>query len=97
MSANPGPDLPSVPPRNAPEEPLISAGLLTTLAAALLAALVSFGVPVNDDQQAKLLALILVLAPLIVAGVGRFRTWSPASVRRVVDAERANTARGGTP
>ncbi len=80
---------PPLPPPGAPSEPLLSVGFLTAAFAALLACMVSFGVPVNDDQQAKLLALILILAPLIVAGIGRLRVWSPASVRRAVLAERA--------
>ncbi len=89
------PDPAPLPPPNAPEEPLLSTGTVTTVAAALLAALVSFGLPVDDDQQAKLLALILVLAPLIVAAVGRLRDWSPASVRKAILEERARAGGQG--
>lgn len=89
MSHDVDPAPPPLPPPYAPKEPLLTVGTITTVAAALLAAVVSFGLNVNDDQQAKLLALILVVAPLIVAVVGRVKAWSPASVRRAVLAERA--------
>ncbi len=86
-------DLPPVPPPKAPTEPLLTVGTITTIAAAAIAALVAFGLHIDDDQQAKLLGLIAVLAPLIVAGIGRLRTWSPATVRKIALAERARNLR----
>lgn len=84
--------VPPVPAANAPSEPLLTAGTLVTVFSAILAAIVSFGLKINDDQQAKLLGLILILAPLIVAVVGRMRAWAPASVRKLVQQERAKAA-----
>ncbi len=85
-------DLPPVPPRDAPAEPLWSVGTIVAVGTALLAVLVSFGLPVDDDQQAKLLGLLLVAAPLVVAGIGRLKVWSPKTVNRIVTAERAKAA-----
>ncbi len=90
---DPEPDPPAIPKAGAPEEPLLTVGTLTAVAAALLAALVSFGIDISDNQQAKLLGLILVLAPFVVAGIGRLKAWSPASARRLALAER-NKAQG---
>lgn len=88
-----GPPVPPVPLQGAPGEPLLTVGTITTLATAALACLVAFRLPVDNNQQAQLLGLIAVLAPLIVAGVGRLRTWSPASVRKIALAERAKRQR----
>lgn len=88
---------PPVPPPGAPREPLLTVGLITTVAAAILAMAVSFGLPISDDQQAKLLALILVVAPLIVMAVGRARVWAPSTVRATVNAEIAKAQRTTPP
>lgn len=87
--------VPPLPPANAPSEPLLTAGTIVTVFSAVLAAVVSFGLDVSDDQQAKLLGVLLVLAPLLVAAVGRLRAWSPASVRKLVEQERARAAQQG--
>lgn len=52
-------------------EPLFSIASATATAAALLGALVAFGVPLTDDQQKAVLALVAVLAPFVVALVAR--------------------------
>lgn len=82
-------DPPSIPPPGAPKEPLLTAAAVATGSTLILAAIVSFGLPINDDQQAKVLALLLFLAPFIAAGIGRIQAWSPASVRKLALAERA--------
>lgn len=48
-------------------QPLITAGLVTSLATAVIGVLVAFGVPMTKDQQAAVLVLVGVVAPLIVA------------------------------
>jgi hypothetical protein len=88
---------PPVPAVNAPSEPLLTAGTIITVFSAVLAAIVSFGLNISDDQQAKLLGVILVVAPLIVAVVGRIKAWSPASVRKLVHEERAKAAAEARP
>lgn len=76
--------LPDVPPPGAPREPLLNVGTVVTLCTAILGALVAWGVKISDDQQAALLALLAVLAPIIVALIGRTKVWSPASVRAAI-------------
>lgn len=77
-------DLPQVPGPNASAEPLINVGTITAAGVAVLALLVSFGVSLDDDRQAAVLGIVAVIAPLVVAVVGRARVWSPESVRRLV-------------
>lgn len=52
-------------------EPLFTIASATAIAAATLGALVAFGVPLTDDQQKAVLALVAVLAPLLVAVIAR--------------------------
>lgn len=52
-------------------EPVITVGGIGAAAAAILALLVSFGIPVSDDQQNAILGVVAVLAPLVVAYVAR--------------------------
>lgn len=64
--------------------PLLAVGTVTAAATAVVAVLVSFGVPLTDDQQAAVLGLVGVLAPLVVAAVGRSRVYAPATVARLL-------------
>ena len=75
---------PGTPGPDAPTEPLISVGTVTTLAATILALLVTFGIHLSDDTQATLLTLIGILAPIIVTLVGRTKVFSPKTVRTLV-------------
>lgn len=75
---------PGTPGPDAPAEPLISVGTVTTLAAAVLALLVAFGVHMSDDTRATILTLIGVLAPIVVTVVGRSKVFSPKTVRSLV-------------
>lgn len=88
---------PPVPPPGAPREPLLTVGLITAAAVAILALAAAFGLSLDDDAQAAILGLVAVLAPVIVAVVARARTWSPATVRATVNAELAKARRMGTP
>lgn len=47
-------------------EPAITAGTITAIAAAIIAVLVAFAVPLTDTQQTAILGLIGVLAPIIL-------------------------------
>lgn len=76
--------LPATPSPDAPREPLITVTTITTTAAALLAGFVAFGLKITADQQAALLTLIGVVAPIIVGIWGRARVFSPATVRDMV-------------
>jgi uncharacterized membrane protein len=81
---DPLPSLPPVPGPLAPEEPLLTVGGLTGLGSAVLAVLVAFAVPLTHAQDVAILGLLAVLAPIIVAVVGRGKVWSPYSVFRAV-------------
>lgn len=92
--------LPAVPEPGAPKEPLITVGTITAIVTTGLALLVAYGINVNNNQQAAILGVIAVLAPIVVAVVGRLKVWSPQSVRAVVQQarfeERERHAESGT-
>lgn len=75
---------PGTPGPDAPAEPLISVGTITALAAAVVAALVAFGVHMTDDQRNIILTLIGIIAPLIVTVIGRTKVFSPKTVRALI-------------
>lgn len=77
-------DVPGTPPPDAPKEPLITVGVITAIASALVATLVAFGLKLTGDQQAALLTLVGVVSPLVVALWGRTRVYAPATVRALV-------------
>lgn len=81
------PDLP-VPPAGAAPEPVYAAGTVVTVATALLALGAAFGLDISDDQQARVLTAIAVMAPIILAVIARAKAWSPRSVHKVVEQER---------
>ncbi len=78
------PDVPDTPLPGAPKEPLLSVGTLIALCTALLGLLAAFGLKVDDDTQAAIIAFLAVAAPLFVAVIGRTKVWSPASVRAAI-------------
>lgn len=65
-------------------EPLVTVGSLTAAATALLALLVAFGLDLSADQQSAILGVVAVVAPIVVAVVGRRRVYSPATVARLL-------------
>lgn len=78
--------LPATPGPDAPREPLLSVGTFTAAAAAIVGAAVVFGVDLSPEQTGAILALIGVVAPLVVAFVGRLKVFAPATVRSMVKA-----------
>lgn len=70
------------------EEPLLNVGVLTATATAVLALLVSFGLPISDTQQTAILGVVAVAAPILVAALGRARVYAPATVRRLLTLRR---------
>ena len=52
-------------------EPLITAATITAAAAAVLALLTAFSVPLTDDQRQAILSLVAILAPLAVGIAAR--------------------------
>lgn len=69
-------------------EPVITVGGLGAAAAAILALLVAFGIPLSDDQQTAILGVVAVLAPLVVAYVARrYVTANSAVVEQAKDGQ----------
>lgn len=85
--------LPDKPEPYAAEEPLITVGTLTTAAIAVLALIVAFGIDLDDDRQSAILGVVAVVAPLAVAVVGRFKVFSPYTVRRMLDKQERDLTR----
>lgn len=75
-----GNSLPPVPFGDAPAEPLLTVGVVTAAATALLALFVSLGLPVSADTQTAILAVIAAVVPIITALWGRGRVWAPRTV-----------------
>lgn len=74
----------TVTPNPGSSEPLWSVGGITAAVTALLGVVTAFGLPLTEAQQAAVLGLAAVLAPLTVALVGRARVYAPATVERLV-------------
>ncbi len=54
-------------------EPLVTVASITAGVAAIIALLVSFGIPVTPEQQTAILGVVAVVAPIVVALVARGR------------------------
>ena len=54
-------------------EPLVTVASITAGVAAIIALLVSFGIPVTPEQQTAILGVVAVVAPVVVALVARGR------------------------
>lgn len=59
---------------NLDENPVITANLITTLSAAVIALLVAFGIPITLEQKAAILALLGILAPVVATIWARRKT-----------------------
>lgn len=75
---------PSVPDPTS-SEPALAVGAVTAFVTAVIGLLVAFGLPVTDDQQAAILGITAVLAPVIAGWFIRSRVFSPAAVARLLD------------
>jgi hypothetical protein len=71
-----------------PREPLWSVGSIVAAATVALDAAVVWGLPLSHDRETALLAAINVAAPIAVAVWGRRRVFSPATVARLLLAQR---------
>ncbi|MGA5306526.1 hypothetical protein [Micromonospora taraxaci] len=76
--------IPSVNPDSDSTEPLVTIGTITAAVTAVLGLLVAFGLPISDDQQARILGVIAVAAPFIVTFWGRHKVYAPATVARLL-------------
>jgi multidrug resistance efflux pump len=66
-------------------EPAQIIGWLTGLAAAVIALLVAFGLDMDQTQQAAILGVVAVVAPIIAGLIIRFNVYAPATVERIAD------------
>lgn len=55
-------------------QPVMKAGSVSAAVAAVIALLVSFGLPITDAQTNAILALVAVVAPLVTAYLTRYKT-----------------------
>jgi hypothetical protein len=86
--------IPATPQVGASREPLLSVGWITAAAGALIGLAVAFGMDLTQAQTGAVLTLATVLAPMIVAGVGRRHVYAPSTVRAMVlDAARTGETR----
>jgi hypothetical protein len=67
-----------------PAEPLAGVAGVTALATAVLALIVAFGVPVDNDQQAAILGVLAVAGPVVTGLVGRGRVFAPRTVAKML-------------
>jgi hypothetical protein len=79
---------PAPDPNTTSEEPLLGVGTITTVVGILLSLAVALGLRVSPTAQVLILGATTSLAPIIVALIGRRKVWSPASVARLVAAQR---------
>lgn len=68
---------------NLQTEPAAIVGTITGLAAAILTALIAFGVDLDQAQHDALLGLVAVAAPIIAGIVIRGKVYSPNTVERM--------------
>lgn len=54
-------------------EPVVTIASITAGAAALVALLVAFGLPVSEDQEKAMLGVVAVLAPIVASYFQRKR------------------------
>lgn len=64
------------------KEPAITTAVIASIAGALLALLLSFGLPLTDDQIQAIQGLVIVVSPLVVGIVTRHIVYSPDTVAK---------------
>ncbi len=72
------------PPPGSPTEPLLPVASIVALTSAIVDLLVAFGLHMPDGVTAAILTLINAAAPIVVWAWGRTKTFSPATVRRMM-------------
>jgi hypothetical protein len=75
----------------------MTVGMVTAVAAAVVAALVAFGFRLSVAQQAAVLGIVGVAAPIVVAVLGRRKVYAPASVARLLAAKQGVPGPQGPP
>lgn len=91
---DPSEGLPAVPPAHAPQEPILNAATWVTMATTVLTLVAAFGLPLDNNQQAAVIGTVAVVAPIVLALIARSKAWAPATVAKVVAAERQKAIQG---
>jgi hypothetical protein len=72
------------PPTDAPAEPLLTIGTVTSAVVALLGLFAAFGLKLSDHQQSVVLGVVAVIVPVVVAVIARRKVFSPATVAKML-------------
>ena len=62
-------------------EPAITVGTVSALVSAILVLLVALGVPISEDVQTAVIAVIAAAGPIVGAAIIRGKVWSDESHR----------------
>lgn len=65
-------------------EPALTIGGVGAAVAATVTLLVSFGVPITQEQTVAILGVVASVGPLVAAVLIRRKVWSPASLAAVL-------------
>lgn len=65
-------------------EPLITRGTVVTIVTALLGLLAAWGLPIDGDKKAAIIATVVALAPLVLAWWARRNVNSPATMKKIL-------------
>lgn len=75
-------------------EPAITTATISALAAAVIALLVAFAVPISEQQQVAILGVVAVVAPVVVGFVTRTQVVPNASVVERVESDGVTVVAG---
>jgi hypothetical protein len=73
------------------KEPAVIVNSITAIVAAIVAALVAFGLDLTEEQQGAILLLVAALAPVIAGFISRQFVYAPATVE-ALEGGRVTTA-----
>lgn len=70
---------------NLKTEPAQIIGYITAAATAIIALLVAYGFNIDQQQQAAILGVVAVVAPIVASLIIRFNVYAPATVERIAN------------
>lgn len=76
--------IPATPEHGSAENPLVSVGTVTAAVVGALSCAVAFGMKLTPEQTGAIIGIAGILAPVVVALVGRRKVFAPATVRALV-------------
>lgn len=81
----PTPNLVTPPTGVAKTEPAAMVASMTAAATAILALLVAYGFDVSPEQQAAILGVVAVVAPVVAGLIIRSKVYSPATTQKLAN------------